>query len=141
MSLQAFALILLAGLIHAGWNIAAKKAGGDARFAFFSSLLLVLVWAPLAWWVGHDVVPHWGWQAWALVAEMPTRGSPLTITPTANFALGDLVMVADCAGASMLQVTNAGAGAAGSAARPTPTVASAGTATSEISTGCHRVTR
>ncbi|MDH0381032.1 EamA family transporter [Comamonas aquatica] len=68
MSLQAFALILLAGLIHAGWNIAAKKAGGDARFAFFSSLLLVVVWAPLAWWVGHDVVPHWGWQAWALVA-------------------------------------------------------------------------
>ncbi|CAB5643863.1 EamA family transporter [Comamonas aquatica] len=68
MSLQAFALILLAGLIHAGWNIAAKKAGGDARFAFFSSLLLVLVWAPLAWWVGHDVVPHWGWQPWALVA-------------------------------------------------------------------------
>ena len=68
MSLHAFALILLAGLIHAGWNIAAKKAGGDARFAFFSSALLVVVWAPLAWWVGHDVVPAWGWQAWALVA-------------------------------------------------------------------------
>ncbi len=51
--------------------------------------------------------------AWALVAEMPTRASALSITPTANFALGDLVMVADCAGASMLQVTNAGAGAAG----------------------------
>lgn len=68
MSLQAFALIVLAGVIHAGWNIVAKKVGGDARFAFFSSLWLVLVWAPLAWWVGHDVVPHWGWQAWALVA-------------------------------------------------------------------------
>lgn len=68
MSLQAFALILLAGLIHAGWNIAAKKAGGDARFAFFSSALLIIVWAPLAWRVGHDVVPHWGWQPWALVA-------------------------------------------------------------------------
>ena len=68
MSEQAFALILLAGLIHAGWNIAAKKAGGDARFAFFSSLLLIVVWAPLAWWVGRDVMPQWGWQAWALVA-------------------------------------------------------------------------
>ena len=68
MSLQAFSLILLAGLIHAGWNIAAKKAGGDARFAFFSSALLIVVWAPLSWWVGHDVVPHWGWQPWALVA-------------------------------------------------------------------------
>ena len=30
MSLNAFALIILAGLIHAVWNIAAKKAGGDA---------------------------------------------------------------------------------------------------------------
>lgn len=68
MSLQAFALILLAGIIHAGWNIAAKKAGGDARFAFFTSILLIIVWAPLAWWVGRDAVPHWGWQPWALVA-------------------------------------------------------------------------
>lgn len=67
MSLQAFALIILAGIIHAGWNIAAKKAGGDARFAFFTSILLIIVWAPLAWWVGRDVVPHWGWQPWALV--------------------------------------------------------------------------
>ena len=68
MSLHAFALILLAGIIHAGWNIAAKKAGGDARFAFFTSFLLIIVWAPLAWWVGYEVVPHWGWEAWALVA-------------------------------------------------------------------------
>lgn len=68
MSLQAFALILLAGIIHASWNIAAKKAGGDSRFAFFTSVLLVIFWAPLAWWVGYDVVPTWGWQAWALVA-------------------------------------------------------------------------
>jgi len=68
MSLQAFALIIFAGVIHAAWNIAAKKAGGDSRFAFFTSFLLILFWAPLAWWVGHDVVPHWGWQAWALVA-------------------------------------------------------------------------
>lgn len=68
MSLQAFALILFAGVIHAAWNIAAKKAGGDSRFAFFTSFLLIIFWAPLAWWVGHDVVPQWDWQAWALVA-------------------------------------------------------------------------
>lgn len=68
MSLQAFALIIFAGVIHAGWNIAAKKAGGDARFAFFTSLLLIVFWAPLARWVGRDVVGSWGWQAWALVA-------------------------------------------------------------------------
>ena len=67
MSASAFLLILLAGVIHAGWNIAAKKVGGDARFAFFTSVWLLIVWAPLAWWVGWDVVPTWGWQAWALV--------------------------------------------------------------------------
>lgn len=68
MSLNAFALILLAGLIHAGWNIAAKKAGGDARFAFFTSVLMMLVWAPLGWWLGRDAVPLWGAREWAIVA-------------------------------------------------------------------------
>ena len=42
MSLNAFALIILAGLIHAVWNIAAKKAGGDARCAGFTAVLMML---------------------------------------------------------------------------------------------------
>lgn len=67
MSLTALGLIVIAGLIHACWNIAAKKAGGDARFAFFSAFLMMLVWAPLGWWVGSDVVPGWGAVEWALV--------------------------------------------------------------------------
>ncbi|KQR50201.1 DMT family transporter [Acidovorax sp. Leaf160] len=67
MSLQAFALIILAGLIHACWNIAAKKAGGDARFAFFTSALMMFIWAPLGWWMGRDVVPGWGRTEWGFV--------------------------------------------------------------------------
>ncbi|WP_311223501.1 MULTISPECIES: EamA family transporter [unclassified Acidovorax] len=67
MSLNAFALIILAGLIHAGWNIAAKKAGGDSRFAFFTSALMMFIWAPLGWWIGRDVVPHWGRVEWGFV--------------------------------------------------------------------------
>ncbi|GAA6121546.1 DMT family transporter [Acidovorax sp. FG27] len=67
MSLQAFALIILAGLIHACWNIAAKKAGGDARFAFFTSALMMFIWAPLGWWMGRDVVPGWGRVEWGFV--------------------------------------------------------------------------
>ena len=68
MSSSAFALIVLAGLIHAGWNIAAKKARGDARFAFFTSALMMLVWAPLGWWLGRAEVPLWGAREWAVVA-------------------------------------------------------------------------
>ncbi|RYF64611.1 MAG: EamA family transporter, partial [Comamonadaceae bacterium] len=67
MSLNAFALIILAGLIHAGWNIAAKKAGGDSRFAFFTSALMMFIWAPLGWWIGRDVVLHWGRLEWGFV--------------------------------------------------------------------------
>ncbi|MDR7094527.1 DMT family transporter [Hydrogenophaga laconesensis] len=67
MSLTAFCLVVLAGLIHACWNIAAKKAAGDARFVFFTGILLMLVWAPLGWWLGLDEVPRWGAIEWGLV--------------------------------------------------------------------------
>ena len=67
MTPTAFALIVLAGLIHAGWNIVAKKAAGDARFAFFTAFIMMLLWAPLGWWLGRDVVPTWGRTEWVLV--------------------------------------------------------------------------
>nr|WP_289623640.1 DMT family transporter [Paracidovorax valerianellae] len=58
---------MLAGLIHACWNIAAKKAGGDSRFAFFTSVLMMVIWAPLGWWLGRDAVPEWGAKEWGFV--------------------------------------------------------------------------
>lgn len=68
MPASALALVILAGLIHAIWNIAAKKAGGDARFAAFSSMLGTVIWAPVALWFGWNVVPGWGVVEWAFVA-------------------------------------------------------------------------
>ncbi|VTU14723.1 multidrug efflux system protein MdtJ [Variovorax sp. SRS16] len=67
MPLSAFALILLAGVIHASWNIAAKKANGDARFAFQTGVFMMVVWAPLGIALGWNVVPHWGAGQWSLV--------------------------------------------------------------------------
>ena len=49
MSLQAFTLIILAGLIHSGWNIVAKKAGGDARFSLYTAICNAIIWLPLGW--------------------------------------------------------------------------------------------
>ncbi|QDL53750.1 EamA family transporter [Rhodoferax aquaticus] len=65
---SALALVLLAGIIHASWNIAAKKAAGDARFACFTSLVMMVVWAPLGLWLALEQVPHWDAHAWGLVA-------------------------------------------------------------------------
>jgi len=64
---SSLALVVLAGLIHAVWNIAAKKAGGDVRFATFTGVLMALLWAPLGIWLGWDVLPTWGAVEWAFV--------------------------------------------------------------------------
>ena len=68
MPLSALALVILAGLIHASWNIAAKKAGGDVRFAFFTSAVMALIWAPVGLWAAWGVLPGWGWAEWSVVA-------------------------------------------------------------------------
>jgi len=65
--LSALALVVLAGLIHASWNIAAKKAGGDARFAFFTSIVMMVAWAPVGLWASWGVLPGWGWAEWTVV--------------------------------------------------------------------------
>jgi drug/metabolite transporter (DMT)-like permease len=65
--LSAFALILLAGIIHAGWNIAAKKANGDVRFSFQTSVFNMLIWAPVGITLGWNVVPGWGLTEWGFV--------------------------------------------------------------------------
>ncbi len=67
MPLSAFALILLAGVIHASWNIAAKKANGDSRFAFQSGVFMAVVWAPVGITLGWSVVPTWGTKEWAFI--------------------------------------------------------------------------
>lgn len=68
MPAGALALVLLAGLIHASWNIAAKKAGGDVRFAAFTTVVNIVAWAPLGLWLAWDALPLWGRQEWALLA-------------------------------------------------------------------------
>jgi drug/metabolite transporter (DMT)-like permease len=67
MPLSALALVVLAGFIHACWNIAAKKAGGDVRFVAFTSVVLMVFWAPVGLWLGWQQVPAWGLLEWALV--------------------------------------------------------------------------
>jgi len=67
MSLFALSLVLIAALLHATWNLVAKKAGGDSRFALLSSLMIVVLWAPVGIWAAWDTVPLWGLKEWALI--------------------------------------------------------------------------
>lgn len=93
MPLTAFLLIVLAGLIHAGWNIVAKKAAGDARFAFFSAILILLVWAPVGWWFGRTEVPRWGATEWAFVAASGALHVCYYVTLLRGYRRADLTVV------------------------------------------------
>lgn len=64
---SALALVLVAALLHAFWNVVAKKAGGGAHFVFLSAVLVGLVWAPVGLWAAWGVLPGWGVVEWGLV--------------------------------------------------------------------------
>ncbi len=67
MLLSALALVLVAALLHAVWNIAAKKAGGNHHFALMGVVMMVVLWLPAALWFGLQDAVHWGWRTWAVM--------------------------------------------------------------------------
>ncbi|MDP1792188.1 MAG: EamA family transporter [Methylibium sp.] len=67
MPASALALVLIAALLHALWNLVAKRAGGDQRFVLLTALMVAVLWAPVGLWVAWEELPHWGLLAWAAV--------------------------------------------------------------------------
>jgi drug/metabolite transporter (DMT)-like permease len=64
----ALALVLTAALLHALWNVVAKKAGGNHHFALLSVLMTVVLWAPVALWFGVGEWQRWGGIEWAALS-------------------------------------------------------------------------
>ena len=93
MPLTAFALVICAGIIHASWNIMAKKAGGDARFALFTSVFLMVVWAPVGIWAAWGVVPGWGWKEWLLILATGIIHVLYYVTLLRGYRKADLTVV------------------------------------------------
>jgi len=60
-------MVIVAALLHAFWNIVAKKTGGNRHFVLMGSLMLSLIWAPAGLWMGWREVPRWGWTQWMFV--------------------------------------------------------------------------
>lgn len=59
MPAHALALVLTAALLHALWNLAAKKWGGGPHFVFTCALGVTVLWLPAVLWVGLDELPRW----------------------------------------------------------------------------------
>jgi drug/metabolite transporter (DMT)-like permease len=52
LTLSTFALVILAAVIHATWNLLAKKANGGSAFVFLGVVAMVVIYLPvmLVWW-------------------------------------------------------------------------------------------
>jgi drug/metabolite transporter (DMT)-like permease len=93
MPASALLLVVLAGFIHASWNIAAKKAGGDARFSCFSSLVMMVFWAPVGLWLGWRELPAWGLAQWGLVGASGILHTVYFIILLRGYRKADLTVV------------------------------------------------
>ncbi len=93
MPAGALALVVLAGLIHASWNIAAKKAGGDARFAAFTGFVMMVFWAPLGLWLGVQQLPGWGATEWAFVGASALLHTAYYLVLLRGYRRADLTVV------------------------------------------------
>lgn len=67
MPAHALALVLAAALLHAVWNLAAKKWGGGPHFVLACSAGVTVLWLPAVLWVGFAELPYWTATAWACV--------------------------------------------------------------------------
>ena len=68
MPVSALAMVIVAALLHAFWNIVAKKTGGNRHFVLMGCLLQLLFWAPVGIWLGERDVPGWDRTQWTFVA-------------------------------------------------------------------------
>jgi drug/metabolite transporter (DMT)-like permease len=80
-------------LIHASWNIMAKKAGGDVRFSAFTGVVMAIFWAPLGIWLGIDELPRWGRNEWLALVLSAMLHTVYFVTLLRGYRKADLTVV------------------------------------------------
>ena len=109
MSPLALGLVLAAALLHASWNLVAKKAGGGNHFVLLGALLVTLVWAPAAVWVGIDAVARLGALEWAVLGASAVVHVLYFRTLLHGYSVADLTVVYPVARGSGPLLTSLGA--------------------------------
>ena len=93
MPWTAVALVFVAALLHAGWNIVAKRTGGGAHFVLMGALMIVVLWSPLGLLLAWRHVPHWGWTEWGVVLASGIAHLVYFNTLLAGYRAADLTVV------------------------------------------------
>ena len=93
MPASALALILVAALLHALWNVAAKKAEGGSHFVLLVALMLLVIGAPVGVWAGWDELPRWGAFEWGLIVVSGVTHLAYFNVLLRGYAASDLTVV------------------------------------------------
>ncbi|HSD36290.1 MAG TPA: hypothetical protein VLC92_02210 [Rhodocyclaceae bacterium] len=93
MSALPLTLIFFAALIHAGWNLVAKKSGGDMFFALLMTLAHIVVWAPVGGWFIWQQAGQLGPLQWGLIFASGTLHLAYFACLLRGYRLGDLSVV------------------------------------------------
>lgn len=93
MPATALALVLLAAVLHATWNLAAKRAGGDHRFSFIAAAMVTVGWLPLVLWTGLDEVGRWTLSAWLCVMASAVLHLVYFLVLLRGYRVSDLTVV------------------------------------------------
>lgn len=92
MSLAGFLLVFAAALCHATWNFFLKRINGDASLTWLFSFLTVLIYAPLAIYIGWDW-RGWGWLEIGFIAGSAVIHVGYFLLLQQGYRLGDLSVV------------------------------------------------
>lgn len=93
MSPLALGLLLASAFVHAGWNLAAKRAGGGAAFVWLFSALGVAVLAPFALAAMLVARPPLGWVEAGLIAGTSVLHAAYFLALQRGYRHGDLSVV------------------------------------------------
>jgi drug/metabolite transporter (DMT)-like permease len=93
MSAVALVLVLVAAVVHATWNLVAKRAGGDIRYVLLLQLGAVVLWAPVGVWFAWQEVPLYGLEQWGLVTASGILHTGYFLALLRGYSRGDLSVV------------------------------------------------
>ena len=94
MTMAALTLVLGSAILHALWNLAAKRArSSGVAFVWTCAALSTLLWAPLALWLEGAALPALPASIWVLAASSALLHIAYFITLRRAYALADLSVV------------------------------------------------
>lgn len=109
MSALALSLVLAAALLHASWNLVAKKTGGGNHFVLLGAVFVSVLWAPAALWIGVEAVGRLGWLEWSVLVASAVIHVVYFRTLLHGYSVSDLTVVYPVARGSGPLLTSLGA--------------------------------